>query len=247
MTCDSAWTSCRSERARSRQACGVDAGGLEQLLAEGAAELARRAGPAPSRRGRRRGARASSRWSAGRWRPSPMTTSPARTRSGPSRSSASTTPVAAPATSYSSGPSRPGCSAVSPPTSATPAPDAGGGDARDDGRDPLRDDLAAGDVVGHEQRLGAAHDDVVDDHADEVEADGVVHVHAPARWRPWCRRRRWRWPAAGAGTPSGRWRRTARRTRRGRRGPRGGWAGVTEAFISSTALSPASTSTPAAA
>ena len=43
-------------------------------------------------------------------------------------------------------------------------------------RDALRDDPAAGDVVGHEQRLGAAHDDVVDDHADQVEADRVVHV-----------------------------------------------------------------------
>ena len=46
----------------------------------------------------------------------------------------------------------------------------------DDGRDPLGDDPAAGDVVGHEERLGAAHDDVVDDHPDEVEADGVVPV-----------------------------------------------------------------------
>ena len=49
------------------------------------------------------------------------TTSSGRTRAGPSRSSASTTPVVAPATSYSSGASRPGCSAVSPPTSAQPA------------------------------------------------------------------------------------------------------------------------------
>ena len=31
------------------------------------------------------------------------------------------------------------------------------------------------------ERLGAAHDDVVDDHADEVEADRVVLVDAPAR------------------------------------------------------------------
>ena len=50
------------------------------------------------------------------------------------------------------------------------------GDAGDDGGDPLGHDLAGGDVVGHEQRLGAADDDVVDDHADEVEADGVVAV-----------------------------------------------------------------------
>ena len=83
----------------------------------------------------------------------------------------------APATSYSSGSSRPGCSAVSPPISAQPADDAGLGDALDDRRDPLGDDPAGGDVVGHEQRLGAAHDEVVDDHADQVEADRVVHVH----------------------------------------------------------------------
>ena len=55
---------------------------------------------------------------------------------------------------------------------------AGLGDALDDVGDALGDDLAAGDVVGHEQRLGAAHDEVVDEHADEVEADRVVLVHA---------------------------------------------------------------------
>ena len=54
--------------------------------------------------------------------------------------------------------------------------DAGLGDAADDGRDPLGDDGPAGDVVGHEQRLGAGHHDVVDDHPDQVEADGVVDV-----------------------------------------------------------------------
>ena len=47
---------------------------------------------------------------------------------------------------------------------------------RDDVGDALGHDLAAGDVVGHEQRLRADHDDVVDDHADEVLADGVVLV-----------------------------------------------------------------------
>ena len=54
---------------------------------------------------------------------------------------------------------------------------AGLGDALDDRRDPLGHDPAGGDVVGHEERLGAADDEVVDDHADEVEADGVVDVH----------------------------------------------------------------------
>ena len=51
------------------------------------------------------------------------------------------------------------------------------GDALDDRRDPLGHDPAAGDVVGHEERLGAADHQVVDDHADQVEPDGVVDVH----------------------------------------------------------------------
>ena len=49
-------------------------------------------------------------------------------------------------------------------------------DARDDVGDSRGDDLAARDVVGHEQRPGADHDDVVDDHTDQVDADGVVLV-----------------------------------------------------------------------
>ena len=49
-------------------------------------------------------------------------------------------------------------------------------DARDDVGDALREDLAARDVVGHEERLRADHDDVVDDHADQVEPDRVVLV-----------------------------------------------------------------------
>ena len=55
--------------------------------------------------------------------------------------------------------------------------DAGLGDALDDGRDPLGYDAAGGDVVGHEEGLGAADDQVVDDHADQVEPDRVVDVH----------------------------------------------------------------------
>ena len=49
-------------------------------------------------------------------------------------------------------------------------------DARDDVGDALGEDLAARDVVGHEERLRADHDDVVDDHADQVEPDRVVLV-----------------------------------------------------------------------
>jgi len=50
------------------------------------------------------------------------------------------------------------------------------GDTAHDGGDALGDDLAARDVVGHEQRLGTDHDDVVDDHADQVLTDRVVLV-----------------------------------------------------------------------
>jgi hypothetical protein len=49
-------------------------------------------------------------------------------------------------------------------------------DARDDVGDALGEHLAARDVVGHEQRLGSHDDDVVDDHADQVEPDRVVLV-----------------------------------------------------------------------
>jgi hypothetical protein len=51
------------------------------------------------------------------------------------------------------------------------------GDAFDDAGDPLRVDLATGDVVGQEQRLGATDDQVVDHHADQVDAYRVVEVH----------------------------------------------------------------------
>src|SRR5690606_31776119 len=53
------------------------------------------------------------------------------------------------------------------------------GDALDDGGDPLGVDLADADVVGHEQRFGTAHHDVVHHHGDQVVADGVVDAHAP--------------------------------------------------------------------
>src|SRR5690606_21385372 len=52
------------------------------------------------------------------------------------------------------------------------------GDALDDGGDPLGVDLADADVVGHEQRFGTAHHDVVHHHGDQVVADGVVDTHA---------------------------------------------------------------------
>ena len=109
----------------------------------------------------------------------------------------------------------PGISAVSPPISAQPA-------CRQPSAMPstmavalARIELAGGEIVEEEQRLGALHDEVVDAHGDEVDADRVVH--ARSRWRSsaWCRRRHWRRPAPDRRSrrPSGR---TGRRTRRSR-------------------------------
>ena len=105
------------------------------------------------------------------------TTSPLSTRSTPRILSRSTTPVAAPAMSYSPGSSSPGCSAVSPPSSAQPA--SAHASAMPLTISAIRSGTypPAGDVVGHEQRFRPAHHQVVDHHAHQVEADGVVHVH----------------------------------------------------------------------
>ena len=46
--------------------------------------------------------------------------------------------------------------------------------AGDHGRTVLRIELAAGEVVEEEQRLGALHHEVVDRHGDEIDADGAV-------------------------------------------------------------------------
>ena len=105
----------------------------------------------------------------------------------------------------------------------TPGDHAGLGDALHDGSDPLGDHAAAGDVVGHEQRLGAADDEVVDDHARRGRSRSCRGCPSAARSRPWCRRRRWRWRAAAGCTSSARSRRRARRSRPGpRSSPDGG-------------------------
>jgi hypothetical protein len=49
-------------------------------------------------------------------------------------------------------------------------------DARHDVRDAARNDLAARDVIGHEERCRPDDHDVVDDHSHEVDSDGVVLV-----------------------------------------------------------------------
>ncbi len=68
----------------------------------------------------------------------------------------------------------PGISAVSPPISAQPRLAAGRGDAVDHLGADLRIELAAGEIVEEEQRLGALHHEVVDRHGDEIDADRVV-------------------------------------------------------------------------
>ena len=71
----------------------------------------------------------------------------------------------------------PGISAVSPPTSAQPASSAARGDAGDHRRAPApTSQLAGGEIVEEEQRLGALHHQVVDAHRDQVDADGVVQA-----------------------------------------------------------------------
>ena len=86
----------------------------------------------------------------------------------------STTPTANPARSYSPATKARGCSAVSPPISAQPA-------CSQPAAMPLMTALATADVelladvvVEKEQRLGALHQDVVDAHRDQVDADRVV-------------------------------------------------------------------------
>ncbi len=103
-----------------------------------------------------------------------MMASPASTRSGPSIRSRSTAPTAKPARSRSSGAMTPGCSAVSPPISTQPAGAAPVSDALHHGGDPLRIDLAGGDVVEHEERLGPETDQIVDAHGHQVDAHGAV-------------------------------------------------------------------------
>jgi hypothetical protein len=48
------------------------------------------------------------------------------------------------------------------------------GDAGDHGFSHREIETAAGEVVEEEQRLGALHDEIVDAHGDEIDADGVV-------------------------------------------------------------------------
>ncbi len=131
----------------------------------------------------------------------------------------STTPTANPARSYDAGGKRARMLGGLAADQRAAGAFAAGRDALDHlGRDVDVEPLAD-EVVEEEQRLGALHEDVVDAHRDEVDADRVVPAERAARDRASCRRRRCRPPAPARGT-AGRFR-SARRSRRCRRAPRG--------------------------
>ena len=147
----------------------------EKLVAERATRAVDR--PARERRrvsARARRGRACNRSSAVPASGSPTSASPSRTRVGERTSRRSTTPSAKPARSRSSGLSTPACSAVSPPSSATPA-------MRHPAATPATTDSTScgveepdRHVVEQEERLGTDAGEVVDEHRHEVDADGVV-------------------------------------------------------------------------
>ena len=120
------------------------------------------------------------------------------------------------------------------------------GDAGDHLLDVGRVELADRDVVQEEQRLGARHDDVVDDHRDEVDADRVVAAQLPGELELG--------PDAVSRTDqdrvlAGPWSaaRTGRRTHRCPRAPPAVRCARRARLIRSTVSSAASRSTPAAA
>ena len=83
---------------------------------------------------------------------------------------------AKPARSYSPAAYMPGISAVSPPISAQPACSQPAAMPLITAAATSTSSLPHGEVVEEEQRLGALHEDVVDAHRDEVDADRVVAV-----------------------------------------------------------------------
>ena len=101
--------------------------------------------------------------------------------------------------------------------------------------DALGHDLAAGDVVGHEQRLRARPRRCRRRPCRRGPARSCRACRAPGRSRPWCRRHPCSSRAAVVGYVAQRaTRRTVRRTRRRRRALRGRACSATAAFISST-------------
>ena len=88
----------------------------------------------------------------------------------------STTPTANPARSYSPGTNASGMLGGLAADERAARLLAAGGDALDDVGGDVDVEPLAHEVVEEEQRLGALHEDVVDAHRDEVDADRVVAV-----------------------------------------------------------------------
>jgi hypothetical protein len=104
----------------------------------------------------------------------PTRMSPARTLLPSSSFDFSTAPTVNPARSYSPGGYMSGISAVSPPINAHPDSSQPFAMPADDGDGRVDVELSGGEVIEEEQRLGALDEDVVDAHADQVDADRVV-------------------------------------------------------------------------
>ncbi len=117
------------------------------------------------------------------------------------------------------------------------------GDAADDAAGTLDVELAGREIIEKEQRLCALHDEIVDAHGDEVDADRVVQpgvdgdlqLGADAVVGGDQDRDR------GSPPPSGR---TSRRSRRDRHRRRGRRVALTSGLIAWTSALPASMSTP---
>ena len=204
----------------------VDHGRLEQRVGDGrAAELRRAWRRGPARRRRARGARACSRWSAGRSTGRRSARRRARCRAPVTIASSATVPIAVPQRSKPCGDGWPrissGSTASSPPGISMPASAAPTARPRAIAAVAVGVGLLDGEVVDHRDRLGADADEVVDVHRDAVDPDGVEPAGLLGERRASSRRRRWRsrsrGPASRAGRSrsgrAGRRRATARRSR----------------------------------
>ena len=216
---------------------GVDPGRRQQDLAERRHRLVAAPPPAPRPSRRRRASAGAAPGTAAprsrshcaisartsekplAWSPDaarPRMTSPARDRAcRRSRRRRSTTPMQQPARSNSSASIRPGCSAVSPPTSAQPASRQPAATPPTSSATPTGSSRPDRDVVEEGERLGAGAHDVVGAHRDEVDADRVEAPERRGDRRLGARRRRSTRRAAARGSRPGS--RTRRRTRRARR------------------------------
>ena len=207
----------------------------------------RRGGPAPSRRTDTTVRTSEYPLECSPDEPSATSTSPARTRSGPSSRVGLDDARRGTGDVVLVGAEQAGVLGGLAADQRRPGDRAGRRDAAHDVRDALGHDPAARDVVGHEQRRRRRPRRCRRRPCRPGRSRWCRARPAPARSRPWCRRRRSRSPAAAGGSVS-----SALASYRPAKPPTppstcGPCVARTASFISSTALSPASVSTPAAA